>query len=205
MATENDPFDESDLVVEAALEAIDAVNAQDPIQVSVDGEQRPREAVHAERMTHWLSVLDPDATEAQRLAARANHLRRWTMPRTDYPEGRAGYLRWRSEQGRRQAAEAAELLADHGVSTDTIERVQTMIAKVGRAGDPQVQTHEDALCLVFLEQQLDAVTARLGEPRTVEVLRKTLRKMSDRAIVIASSMPLSERGHRLLEAASSDA
>lgn len=191
-----------DAVLQAALDAIDGVNSEDPVSVAVDGEMRPKELVHAERMTHWVSALDPDATAAQRLAARAHHLRRWTLPRTDYPEGRAGYLRWRSEQGRRQATEAARLLADHGVPQPVIERTQTIIAKVARVDDAQVQIHEDALCLVFLEQQLESVIDQLGEPRTEEVLRKTLRKMSPRATEIASTMSLSDRGGRLLAAAS---
>lgn len=194
---------EPEAVVDAAMAAIDEINAQDPTVIDVDGVIRPKELVHAERMSHWLSVLDPNATPAQRLAARAHHLRRWAVPRADYPEGRSGYLRWRADQGRRQAQETADVLRRAGVSPETVERVQVMLTKKGRTTDPQVQTHEDALCLVFLELQLDELAGRLGRERAVEVLRKTMAKMSDRAISAVGDLDLSASGERLLAAAAS--
>ena len=76
----------------------------------VDGVERPKEQAHAEMMTAWVLRLDPDADEAQLLAARAHHLRRWTLPRTDYPDGRAGYLRWRTALKAQHAEEVGEIL-----------------------------------------------------------------------------------------------
>lgn len=188
---------DSDRLVRA-IAAIDAINAADPVRLVVDGEDRPKEVVHAERVTHWLGVLDPDASEAQVLAARAHHLRRWVSPRSSYPEGRAAYLRWRTDQKKRQAAEVAELLAGLGYDEETIERVATIVAKQHLASDPDVQTHEDALCLTFLELQLDAVSEQLGNEHTVQVLRRTARKMSPAGLAAIASVPLSERGRALL-------
>jgi hypothetical protein len=164
------------------IEAIDRANAEDPVTVVVDGRARPKEVVHAERMTHWVTELDPDAGELALVAARAHHLRRWALPRSSYPEGRAGYLKWRTEQQRRHAAEVGELMAANGYSSDEIARVGEIIRKVRLRTDPVVQTHEDALCLVFLEQQFDELDERLGDDKMVDVLRKTLAKMSDAAI-----------------------
>jgi hypothetical protein len=191
-------------VVERAITAIDRANAEDPVLVTVDGVARPKEVVHAERMTHWLAVLDPDASAAQRLAARAHHLRRWVSPRSDYPEGRSGYLRWRTDHKKRQAAETAELLRAVGIDDATIERVATIVAKQHLASDPDVQTHEDALCLVFLELQFDDVAARLGDDHTVEVLRKTAKKMSERGLAATAGIQFSEHGRRLLGRALAD-
>ncbi len=183
------------------LAAIDAANADDPVRIEVDGELRPKELVHAERMTHWLGVLAPDASEAQQLAARAHHLRRWVSPRDSYPEGRAAYLRWRADQKKRQAAEVGELLTEVGYDRATIDRVATIVAKERLATDPDVQTHEDALCLVFLELQFDDVAARLGDDHTVQVLRRTTRKMSPAGLAVAAAMDLSPHGRALLERA----
>ena len=113
-------------------------------------------------MTEWLARLDPDADDAQLLAARAHHLRRWTLPRSTYPEGRAGYLRWRTALKKQHAEEVAAILADVGYDAATIDRVQRIIRKEGLGTDPQVQTHEDALCLVFLETQLAEHGRRAG-------------------------------------------
>lgn len=186
---------------ERAVAAIDAANAADPHQVVVDGVARPKELVHAEVVTRWLRLLDPDADELQLLAARAHHLRRWVVPRQDYPEGRAGYLRWRADQKRRQADEAAAILAAEGYGSDEVDRVAAIIAKRDLRTDASVQTHEDALCLSFLELQLDELTEQLGHDHMVDVARKTIAKMSDRGIEAAATLDLSAQGSAVVRAA----
>lgn len=190
----------SDLLARA-IAAIDAVNAADPVLVEIDGVLRPKEVVHAERMTHWLEVLASDPSDAQRLAGRAHHLRRWVSPRASYPDGRAAYLRWRADQKRRQASEVAQLLAEVGYDDATIDRVATIVAKKHLSTDTDVQTHEDALCLVFLELQFDHVAAELGDQRTVAVLRRTAMKMSPAGLAATSAIAFSDHGRALLAAA----
>ncbi|MBV8160137.1 MAG: DUF4202 domain-containing protein [Acidimicrobiia bacterium] len=186
---------------EGAVAAIDAANADDPHEITVAGERRPKELAHAELATAWVQRLQPDANEALLLAARAHHLRRWTVPRTDYPAGRSGYLRWRRTLQQQHAVDVARILADQGYGDDTVARVQAIVQKRRLASDPEVQTFEDALCLVFLETQLDELGARLDEAKSLEVLRKTLDKMSDRAIALALELDLSDGGRRLVTAA----
>lgn len=185
----------------AALAAIDDANAADPEQLEVDGVARPKELVHAERVTAWLDRLVDDPAPEQRIAARAHHLRRWELPRAEYAEGRAGYLRWRTEQKRRHAAAVGEILAEVGYDEAFVDRVGAIIAKRGLGSDPMVQAHEDALCLVFVELQFDGVAERLGDDHTVEVVAKTLRKMSPAAITLAAALPLSARAGAILERA----
>src|SRR5690606_11670761 len=129
------------------------VNATDPERIELDGETLPKEVAHARLMTDWVRRLDPDPTDLQLLAARAHHLRRWEVPRSEYPEVRAGYLRWRTSQKKRHAAEVAEILTACGYDEDDVARVGTIIRKEGLGRDPQVQTHEDAICLVFVQLQ----------------------------------------------------
>lgn len=184
-----------------AIAAIDAANAGDPNTIVVDGVERPKEQAHAELMTEWVERLDPDADEAQLLAARAHHLRRWSVPRSSYPEGRAGYLRWRTGLKRQHAEEVAAILTDAGYEDTVVDRVRDIVAKRGLGTDPAVQTHEDALCLVFLRTQFDELADQLGDDHTVEVLRKTLDKMSDLGRRTALDQPLSAHGRALLERA----
>ncbi len=193
-----------------ALASIDAANAEDPNTIFFEGSEHPKELLHARLMTDWVLRLHPEATEAQLLAARAHHLRRWVHPRTEEAPGRAGYLRWRSKAKERHAREVATILERCGYEKVTIERVQQIIRKQGLRPDPRsaegvraapdvaVQAHEDALCLVFLQTQLDSLADELGEGKVVEVLRKTLRKMSDRAKVEARSLDLGARGRQLV-------
>ena len=180
------------------IAAIDAANADDPNTLLIDGVERPKELAHAELMTEWVGRLDPNATEEQLIAARAHHLRRWSLPRSAYPEGRAGYLRWRTELSKQHAAEAGELAAAAGYDEASVARVQQIIRKQGLASDPAVQAHEDALCLVFLQTQLDATIGRLGAEKVVDVVVKTIRKMSPEAVALAGDLDLSETGRRVL-------
>jgi hypothetical protein len=155
-------------------------------------------------MTEWLARLDPDADEAQRLAARAHHLRRWTLPRSSYPEGRAAYLRWRTALKRQHAEEVAAILAGVGYDDATIDRVQRIIRKEGLGTDPAVQTHEDALCLVFLETQLAATVDDLGDEKMLDVIRKTAAKMSDRALGLVGDLPMRQADRTLVGRALAD-
>ena len=184
--------------LERAVAAIDAANADDPETIVIDGQVRPKEQAHAELMTSWVLRLEPDATDAQLLAARAHHLRRWSIPRSSYPEGRAGYLRWRTALKQQHAAEVGEILAEQGYDRDTIDRVQQIVRKEGLATDPMVQTHEDALCLVFLETQLLDLAREQGDDKTVEIIRKTVRKMSDRGLAAALELELPPAGASLV-------
>jgi hypothetical protein len=185
----------------AAIAAIDAANADDPNTIVVDGVERPKEQAHAEMMTAWVRRLDPDADEAQLLAARAHHLRRWVSPRRDYPEGRAGYLRWRTALKARHADDVGALLAATGYDEATIERVQAIVRKDHLRMDSATQTHEDALCLTFLETQLAGVGEQLGDDKTIEVVRKTWAKMSPRGQAAALALELPATQRDLLERA----
>jgi hypothetical protein len=184
-----------------ALAAIDAANADDPHRLRVRGGWRPKEIAHAELATEWVERLAPDPSEALRLAARAHHLRRWTIARSDYPTGRRGYHRWRRALQALHAREAGAILADAGYDGATIRRVQAMVQKQGLGSDPEVQVLEDALCLVFLETQLHDLAARLEEEHLLTVLRRTLAKMSREAIGRAGELSLAPAARALLERA----
>lgn len=180
------------------MAAIDAANAEDPNTITVRGEVRPKELAHADLMVEWVRRLDPAADEAQLLAARAHHLRRWALPRSSEPPGRAGYLRWRTALGRRQAEEVAAILAEVGYEPATVERVRAIVTKRGLRADPAVQAHEDALCLVFLETQLNATADQLGDDKVVEVVAKTAAKMSPAGLALVAELPLDERARALV-------
>jgi hypothetical protein len=186
---------------ERAVAAIDAANADDPETLLVDGVRRPKELAHADLMVRWVAHLDPDATDAQLLAARAAHLRRWTSPRSSYPEGRAGYLRWRTALRKQHAADVSAILTEAGYDAAAVDRVAAIVGKVGLGTDPAVQVHEDALCLVFLETQLAPTADRLGDDKAVEVLAKTAAKMSPAALAAADALDLGDRERQLLRRA----
>jgi hypothetical protein len=180
--------------IDQARSAIDAINAADPNQH--DGE--PLALLQGRLAENWVTRLNPDASIALRLAARAHHLRRWVVPRSSYPEGRAAYLRWRRDQKQRHAAELRELLETAGVDQAVSERASAIVAKVGLGSDPEVQVFEDAVCLTFLETQLSETANRLDEAHMTNVIAKTLAKMSESGKAAALTIDLDARGTALI-------
>lgn len=184
-----------------AIAAIDAVNAQDPNQLTFDGVSQAKELLHSQRATHWVRELDPSPSEALLLAARAHHLRRWHLPRAEFPEGRAGYHAWRRELQVRHATETAQILAGCGYSEEESARVGELIRKRGLGRDAEVQTLEDALCLVFIESQLAAFSTQHPEEKVIDIIARSLAKMSEAGRAMSARIPLGDHEVALVEAA----
>ena len=184
-----------------AVAAIDAANAGDPTAIAVRGAVEPLALVHGRLATEWVERLRRGAPEPVLLAARAHHLRRWEVPRSSYPEGRPGYLRWRRDQKARHATDVAAILGPAGYDDTEIARVQALIKREGLGTDPDTQLVEDAACLVFVETQLVSTAATLEPDHMVTVLQKTAGKMSAAAIALLADVPLTDEGKAILASA----
>ena len=181
-----------------ALAAIDAVHADDPEK---DSAGQPKELAYARRMSAWLKKLAPDASEALRLAVRCQHLRRWAIPRSSFPEGKVGYLRWRKEESLAHATLAGEILARAGYEADAVTRVQSLIKKERIKHDAEAQMLEDVTCLVFLEHEFAAFAPKHDEAKLIDILRKTWPKMSARGQAAALELKLPATLRALVEKA----
>ncbi len=184
-----------------AIDRFDNANAEDPNQEVVDGVARPRELVYARRMTARLDRYRPDAPEPVRLAARCQHIRRWTSARTDYPDGRAGYRQWRTGLARFHASTAAAILREVGYDDALIARVESLLRKEQLKADPDVQLLEDVICLVFLEHYLTDFAPKHDEDTLLGVLAKTWRKMSEEGRQAALALELPAVARALVERA----
>ena len=174
----------------AAFAAFDAANARDPRTELVDGEPQPVELAYARRMSARLDAYAPDAPDALRLAARAQHLERWAIPRSEYPMDRPGYHAWRTALKAYHARRAGELLRELGFGDGLIERVGFLLEKRRLKRDADTQTLEDVICHVFLLYYAEAFAADHAPERVVAILRKTWGKMSDRGREAALALPL---------------
>jgi hypothetical protein len=182
----------------SAIERFDRANAEDPAVVDAESVQQPATLDYSRRMTSWLERLYPDASEPLRLAVRAQHLLRWTFPRERYPMTRAGYHDWRMAAGRFSADEAGRILRDLGYDDPTIARVQSLICKEGLKSDPETQALEDSTCLAFLERGFAEFAERHEEQKVIGIVRRTWKKMSDRAHDAALGLSLSPDAGRLI-------
>lgn len=159
----------------AALTAIDTANAADP---RLD-EDRPEAQLYGERMSTELDRLFPDASDALKIAARGQHIERWVLARKDFPEGRAGYLRWRRELAAHHATRVGQIMADAGYGEGDIAAAGQMLRKEGIKRDDQVQALEDVICFVFLRWYFTPFAAKHTPEKVQDIVEKTARKMSD--------------------------
>ena len=178
--------------LQAAKARLDAANAADP---------NGRELEYASQLSAWVQRLSPAPAETLQLAARAQHLRRWMIPRESYPADRVGYLKWRADLKLFHAQQAAEILTAVGYDAALVAQVQDLICKRNFPHDPASRILEDALCLVFLETQFPATTAKTGADKMVKILQKTWKKMTPQAQALAHTLPLSAESRALIQRA----
>lgn len=171
---------------EKALELIDQAHSEDPRLVTPrpaatadDNNSIPYELHYANKMTKYLHTRHPHASETLQLAIRAQHLRRWEVPRDSYPKTKPGYYAWRAYLQKRQAELAQQMCVESGYAVPEAERVAALVRKEGlRREDEETQVLEDVACLVFLDDRLEEFGQGVEEGKMVEILRKTLAKMS---------------------------
>ncbi|MEW5962312.1 MAG: DUF4202 domain-containing protein [Pseudomonadota bacterium] len=188
----------------AVTKAIDAANADDPRQTVVGGTPRPFEVVYSERMSARLTSMYPDASELLRIAARAQHIRRFDIPRNRYAEGRDGYNQWRKACREHHGELVTRLMRDAGYGDDDISHVVAIVKKEQLKKDRDSQALENVVDVVFLEHYLDEFLAKYAaydDDKIVDILGKTLRKMSPKGHAAALALPMPERTRRLVEAA----
>ena len=172
--------------LEQVLSEIDRINRTDP---------RGYELPYSEWLTEWVRRLDPNASEELLIAARGQHVGRWKIPREQFPMDRKGYLAWREELKTFHAKTVAGLMRQAGCPPESVQKVERIILKKN-IRDPQAQTVEDALCLVFLERQFTDLRLKETEEKMLEILRKSWRKMGEkgRAEALKLKFPPEEEG-----------
>ena len=185
---------------QTALLRFDEENSRDPNFEPVNGAPHPRELAYSKRLTDWVLRLNPDASEPLRLAARCQHLCRWMIPRNSFPMTKSGYLQWRQKLKQFHAERSGEILREVGYPEDMVQRVQTLNLKK-TLSDPETQTLEDALCLVFLEHQFGELIDKSTEEKVINAVQKSWAKMSEAGRAEALKLNYAPREKALLEKA----
>lgn len=176
-----------------AFEEFDAYNSSDPNVEEFEGRVYPKELLYALRMTEQLERFAPESPEEIRLAVRCQHIGRWEIPRSSYPMERKGYLQWRNTLKFHHAKVAGEILARCGYESELIEKVKFLLLKKELNKDASTQLVEDVICLVFVHYYLEEFASRHEDEKVVDILKKTMKKMSSRAIGQVGALPLPDR------------
>ena len=188
---------------EKAIALIDEANSGDPHVDVLDGVEGPKELIYGKRMMGWVERLDPEASDALKIAARAQHIRRWEVARSEYPEGKAGYYQWRTYLYGFHGDLAGAIMKDVGYDDDTIAGMQQIMQKKNLRSNADTQTLEDAAALVFLENHVVDFAGRddMDESKLIDILRKTWGKMSERGHAAAVELVLPESAAALVQKA----
>lgn len=185
-----------------ASQLIDEAHAQDPKKIEINGQEVPYELHYAQQMTSYLEKRSPNASDAVKLAVRAQHFRRWEVPRDSYPMTKIGYHSWRTYLKKRQAQLAGPILEECGYSAEDVKKAMAMIEKQGlKEGDPETQVLEDVACLVFLDDQFEAFEKEHNEEKIIKILQKTWGKMSEEGHKLALEIHMAQRCQDLVSKA----
>ncbi len=187
-------------LIDRARAGLDAAHAAEPAVPA----GKPSELAYADHIERWIGRLVEQPNLALRLAARAQHLERWAIPRSAFPMDKPGYFAWRKAVQKRQGERAREILANAGMDVVTCERVAVLVAKGAPKGDSDAQALEDAACLTFLATELGDFASHhpdYSRDKFIDIIRKTWRKMSPRAHQLALTIPLPEGVQALVKAA----
>lgn len=172
----------------AAIAAFDQANSEDPNKEVADGREYPKELLYAQRMTDMQERYAPDASEAVKLAVRAQHIQRWKSPRSDFPMDKPGYMLWRTGLYKFHAETAGNLMKSVGYDEEMIERVKTIVSKKGLKTNPETQMMEDVVDLVFIEHYMVTFATshpEYDEAKWILIIKKTWNKMSEEAHAFA--------------------
>jgi len=186
---------------EQAIAQIDRAHSEDPTTITIDGEPIPYELHYARKMSSYLERRMPDASEPLRIAIRAQHFRRWEIPRSSYPMTRIGYHAWRTFLKKRQSEMAHTICVDCGYSEEDAKRVASLTIKGDLKTDEETQVLEDVACLVFLDDQFEEFEKNHDEEKILGILRKTWGKMSERGREMALAMKMEGRPAELMKKA----
>jgi hypothetical protein len=168
----------------SAIAAFDQANGEDPNRDTHDGKEYPKELLYAIRMGEMQERYVPEASDAVKLAVRAQHIQRWKISRNEFPMDRQGYLQWRTKLYKFHAQTAGDLMRAVGYDDEMIERVMTIVSKKGLKVNPETQMMEDVADLVFIEHYMMEFATKhpeYDEDKWIQIIRKTWQKMSPRA------------------------
>jgi hypothetical protein len=169
---------------QAAIAAFDQANAEDPNKEKTDGKEYPKELLYSQRMSEMQERYAPEASEAVKLAVRAQHIQRWKISRSAYPMDRIGYLQWRTGLYKFHAETAGRIMQEAGYDDEMIARVKSIVSKKGLKVNPETQLMEDVVDLVFIEYYMAGFAAQhpeYEEAKWIQIIHKTWQKMSTRA------------------------
>lgn len=183
------------------FDLLDEINKEDPNSELLNGQSFPKELLYSERMTKEQERFTPNCSDELAIACRAQHVKRWSVPRDSYPEGKKGYYDWRTYLYSFHSNIACESMRKVGYSEEACETVTRIMSKKDHRKDSDSQTYEDIICLVFLQYYLADFAQKHPEDKLISIIQKTWKKMSDKGHEAALKITLPDEMAKLVQKA----
>lgn len=188
-------------MIDKILAKIDAINSQDPNTEVFESNEFPKELIYGQRMTEMLAEYNLKPSLAMQIAARGQHIKRWSIPRSDYPMDRKGYLKWRTELKLFHGKLLSEILEEEGANAELIKKVNDLVTKKRLKNDLETQQLEDVICLVFLKYYFSDFAEAHEENKVLSIVKKTWGKMTDKGHDMALNLNYSKKDLTLIQKA----
>ena len=187
--------------IEKIYVAIDQINETDPNKEKWEGKEWPKELIYGQRMSDMLAEYIKKPSVEMKIAARGQHIKRWHIPRSDYPMDRKGYLKWRTMVKLYHGELLSEILKENNYSDDSIEKVVELVTKKKLKSDDDSKALEDIVCLVFLKYYIDDFVTKHDDAKIIDIIQKTWGKMTEKGHKWALQMKYSEKVLALIQQA----
>ena len=176
--------------LDAVIYRIDQLNAADPNLDINEGRSEPAALLYGQRMSAILAEFASAPSEHLKIAVRGQHIERWKRPRSDYTEGRIGYLQWRRDAAKYHAERVAEVMQSEGYDDDACARTASLIRKERLKVDREAQLLEDVAALVFVRWYFAPFAPGRPQEELFQIVKKTAVKMSAEGRKAALKLPL---------------
>jgi hypothetical protein len=180
--------------------AINVLHEQDVKHELVNGIEQPAEFSYSQRMLETLKDFTNDADLNLQLAVQCQHLQRWKIARSLFPMDKPGYFQWRKAVMASQLAITTETLQSLAVDIEDITDITDILSKKGKEADVRAQIIEDVACIVFVQWYLEDFAAQHDFDKVVDIVRKTIKKMSSEGLRAVQTKPLSLYVTKVLQA-----
>jgi hypothetical protein len=171
--------------------AINEVHSKDVNNEFEAGVEIPAELIYSERMLKVLTEFSADADYKMKLAAQCQHFERWGVARSLFPMDKKGYYQWRKAVLDYQLTRMSEELTSCDIAQNDIHDISDILINRGKNEHLDGQTLEDVACIVFVEWYLPAFAAKHEPEKVIDIVKKTIKKISEKGMKAISERDLS--------------
>lgn len=175
-----------------ALALIDGIHNQDPNSETIDGVEIKAELLYSKRMLEVLEKVAPEASMELKLAAKCQHISRWSIPRATFSLDKKGYYQWRAAIMEHQLSVTTSILKQAEINEQSIEIIVDTLKNKADKTNHNASIVEDTACLTFIKWYLVPFAGQFDAAKAKIILQKTACKMSERGLALIPELELSK-------------